>query len=251
MSARAHLRLLQGGLASATLMTEHLASEQRGDRKPTGAPTLFLGNPGSCPDIPTLLIALFDDSPSVTAPGGTDPISARYDEAGQALSHLARHCTCGQCRAAVIHFDLVDGCEPVRLGGRKPARRNRLPQELVRSLRVPSSGSGCSELGAALEQATLLIEASPDCQVSVIVFSDFELLDADPGAVLARLAELDADVHAVLLADRVDPARLDARVHVTQIDWDDAPGAAARALMDSLTRRRHGARLPPLPPRPS
>lgn len=251
MSSRASLRLLQGGLAVGTLMAGDLAGEPDPAPEPADAPRLLLGQPGTCPQDPTLLIGLFDDSGSVTAPCGTDPISARYDEARQAFAHLARHCSCGQCKVAVVHFDLVDGCDPVALRGRWRARRDQLPPTLAASLRVPSSGKGTSELDPALEYAELLIEASPGWHVSVIVFSDFELLDPDVGAVLARLAQIDGDVHAVMLAGRVDPGRLDKRIRVTQIDWDDAPGAAAHALMDSLTWRRDGAQLPPNPPRSS
>lgn len=251
MSPRAGLRLLQGGLAVGTLVASDLTGGPSPGADSAGAPRLFLGQPGTCPQDPTLLIGLFDDSGSVTAPCGTDPISARYDEARQAFAHLARHCSCGQCKVAVVHFDLVDGCDPVALRGRRRARRNQLPPDLAASLRVPSSGRGTSELDPALEYAEQLIEASPGWHVSVIVFSDFELLDAEVGAVLARLAQIDGDVHAVLLAGRVDPGQLDQRIRVTHIDWDDAPGAAAHALMDSLTLWRHGARLPPNPPRSS
>jgi len=199
-------------------------------------PRFELGNPGRCPGHPSLTIAIFDDSGSVAGPAGTDPVSNRYHEAAAAFQSLAKRCQCSQCWAAVVHFDLVGGCDPVRLARRVPAK-------LRDALRVPKEAAGVSFLGSALYHASRIANVATDVRdMNLVVFSDFELFDPSLERVLADLAGFPGQVHAVVLGGHVPPG-LDPAIQVTPLTSADAPGAAARALLRSLSAGRRGARV--------
>lgn len=207
-------------------------SNQPGSRKSRFA----LGDPGRCPSHSSLTICLFDDSGSVAGPIGTDPVSNRYGEAAAAFQALARRCRCGQCQAAVIHFDLVGGCEPTTLVRRVPSR-------LLRALAIPTDAAGASLMGPSLAEVARLVERTGGVrELSLVVFSDFELFDPNLDGLLTDLARFPGQVHAVVLGGHAPPG-LDPTVSVTQLTGADAPGATARTLLRSLSAGRLGARV--------
>ena len=199
-----------------------------------------LGSPGLCSGRANLTICLFDDSGSVAAPAGNDPLSNRYREASTAFHSLARRCLCGQCRAAVLHFDLVGGCGPTPM-------RWPLSKMLTAALRTPPWAEGSSLIGPGLAEVSRLVEQDDGkSDLRLVVFSDFELFDPDADRLLADMAHFPGSVHAVVLGASTR-ATFDPVVEVTHLTYGSAPGAAARALLRSLSAGRSGARIPDEP----
>jgi hypothetical protein len=199
-------------------------------------PTYALGNPGKPSPEPTLLIADFDNSGSMLGPAGSDPLSNRFAEVAHAYRLVARkgsHCELG----AVLHFDTPSSSEVAPV----PLTRSGFAT-LQAGLRIPADGAGSSRLAPSLARASDLAAAHPDHQTTLIVLSDFLLLDNDPGAVLARLERFPGTVHAVVLGRRRDAlVPLDV-ASVTHVGSSDPPGAVAKAVFASLTRTRPGSR---------
>lgn len=191
-----------------------------------------LGDPGRPSLVPTLLIALCDDSGSVTAPAGTDPLSNRYSELTQAFTAVARRGASHEL-GAVLHFDSPTAGD---VGPVPITRRGLLT--LRSGLGVPPDGRGSSELGPGLARAGELAAAHPEHEITLVVLSDFALLDPDPAPVLSDLAAFPGQVHAVVLGSRLPTGVLDDRITITHIHRGDAPGAVARALFASLTTHR-------------
>ncbi|MGH3630673.1 MAG: hypothetical protein ACRDRL_24935 [Sciscionella sp.] len=225
-------RLLPGNLLPARL----LGGVASGTPAKPGTPLYCLGRPGRPAPLPTLLIADFDNSGSVTSPAGTDPLSNRFAEVAHAFSVVARK---GSRRelGAVLHFDVPSSGEVAPV----PLTRAGLRQ-LQAGLRVPPDGAATSRLGPSLEQARTLAAAYPDHAVTLVVLSDFLLLDADPPQVLATLGVFPGTVHAVVLGGRDVPDLPTGRVTVTKVQRTDPPGAVATAVFASLTRHRPGSR---------
>jgi hypothetical protein len=185
--------------------------------------------------MPTLLIAVFDNSGSVVSPAGTDPLSNRYREVARAFSVVARKGSRHEL-AAVLHFDTPSSGD---IAPTPITRRGLLA--LRHGLRVPPDGAGTSELGPGLHRAFEITEANPDHAATLVVLSDFWLLDSDPPGVLADLAMFPGDVHAVVLGRRLPAGVLNERITTTPIGRDDPPGAVARALFASLVTHRPGS----------
>lgn len=199
---------------------------------------LVVGDPGRCPGHPTLTIAIFDDSGSVIAPAGNDPVSNRYAEAKAAFNALARRCRCGRCMVAVLHFDLVGGAGPLPL-------KRRVPRAVQRALAIPPDAAGCSLLAPSLAAVARMVENVPNVRsLALVVFSDFQLFDDDPERVLSDLAGFPGEVHAVALGSSPDITGLDPGITLTRLTSSDAPGALGRALLRSLSHGRRGARIP-------
>jgi hypothetical protein len=99
-------------------------------------------------------------------------------------------------------------------------------------------GPGTSVLLPSLNLAHELAAKHPEHAATLVVFSDFELLDADPVLALARLNEFPGEVHAVVLRRTIPDGLFDARIKATHIKADDEPGAVAQALFASLTAPR-------------
>jgi hypothetical protein len=226
--------LLPGGTLDGGLLGEQ-ATSQGGSAKPV-LPPISLPPAGPCPDHPTLVILIFDNSGSVT--GGNDPVGNRFEEATVAINHLAKRCRCGQEQVALRTFDLGTASD---IG---PMTLNRKgPKELYEALRVPGApayGSSC--LGPSLADAERLAAAHRDHEVVLVVFSDFELLDGDTGAVVTRLRhfaeQADHQVHAVVLRSS-PPAQLhDSAVVITHVPVDSPRGAVARAVLGALVAAR-------------
>lgn len=201
--------------------------------------TYSLGLPGKCPKAPSLLITIFDDSGSITAPlGGNDPVGNRYREAAAAIRQVGSGCRCRRELVAVLHFDTPTDGDVAPTTIRRPGHRL-----VVAGLRLPGDALGSSCLGPSLQAATLLAEKYPEHAATLVLFSDLALLDPDPAAVLDQLADFPGAVHAVVLGGR-RPLGLDERITSTEIRYDDPPGAVARALFGDLTLHRKGVRQP-------
>jgi hypothetical protein len=190
-----------------------------------------LGDPGQPAQFPTLLIMVFDDSGSVSSAGGNDPLSNRYAEVEHAFEVVARR---GSRRelGAVLHFD-------ESTGDTGPLPLTWWGLMLLRpGLKQPRGGGSSSELAPGLTRAVELARAHPRHAVTLVVLSDFELLDADPEQVLADLAAFPGDVHAVVLGSGSSGFHGGERITVTHIGPADPPGAVAHAVFASLTKHR-------------
>lgn len=198
-----------------------------------------LGAPGAPSPDPTLLIVNFDNSGSVVSPSGTDPLSNRFAEVEHAFRTVARRAAKHEL-GAVLHFD-----SPTK-GDVAPVPLSRQGLGRLRSgLQVPGDGAGSSALLPSLRQAMKLAEAHPQYAVTLVVLSDFMLLDANPTVVLGELASFPGEVHAVILGGHLREDVFDPRITVTHVQRDDPPGAVARALFASLITHRRGGRLMP------
>jgi hypothetical protein len=200
-------------------------------------PAYKLGSPGKPSPVPTLLIALFDNSGSVTSPGGTDPLSNRYAEVTRAFHVVARKGSRHEL-GAIVHFDTPSSGEVEPM----PIIRTGMVR-LQAGLRPPPDGAGTSELGPSLERAMEIAEAHPDHQATLVALSDFQLFDPEPSQVLAGLAAFPGNVHAVVLGGRLPAGVLDERITITAIDRESRPGAVARALFASLVTHRPGSQV--------
>jgi hypothetical protein len=230
-------------MSSAVLPSSVLASQVLGaagsvSSRPArrGRSTYVLGNPGRPAESPTLLIAVFDNSGSVVSPGGTDPLSNRYAEVNRAFSIVARRGAEHEL-GAVLHFDSPTSgdVEPTPITKRGLAR-------LRAGLRVPPDGAGSSRLAPSLRQAVGLAQAYPDHLCTLVVLSDFQLLDPEPHAVLMDMADFPGQVHAVVFGGRPAQGVAYPWIIPTYIGRDDPPGAVAKALFASLTIHRSGSR---------
>lgn len=196
--------------------------------------SIRLGDVGKCPDRPTLVIGIVDDSGSVTAPGGVDPISNRYAELALAIHAVAQRCRCKQELAAIVHFDSPAGdTEAV------PLTREGLT-ELEGGLAVPPGARGISDMLPAITKASELAAAHPDHQAVVVVFSDFRLTDKRPDAPFEALANFPGRVYGCVLGGRDDP--LPGIDDQLAVHTASPPGAIARALLSALTHHREDSR---------
>lgn len=219
-------RLLPGGILP--LRSERFTPE----------PWVELGWPGLDATRPSLDLLLFDDSGSVTAPVGADPVGGRFLEAWQAIRLVSSWSVTNRAKVAVLHFDHPVGASPVvSLADR------HLERTLQPSLQVPRAAAGTSDLLPSLEAAETLASDHPDHDVRLTVFSDFELTDADPGMALTCLLAFPGTVHAVVLGGRPPLDLVDAEgVTVTPLHVSDPPGCFAAAVHRSLTATRRGRR---------
>jgi len=207
-------------------------------RTTTKAGRIRLFYPGRCPKTPTLNMFVFDDSGSLSGPAGNDPLSNRYGEARRALEAVARHCSCRECLAAIIHFDTpTAGCvEPT------PLNRSGLRQ-LASGLSVPRDAAGASLLEASLTKAESLAAQYPAHGLVLTILTDWELFDTNVPELFSRLAGFPGTVFAVGLrtpppADLLDPA-----IQTVTITRDSPKGSLARTTFNSLTLYRRGREL--------
>lgn len=203
----------------------------------TARPTYALGSPGRPATVPTLLIAVFDNSGSVASPQGSDPVSNRYSEMEYAFSVVARR---GSTRelGAIIHFDTPTSGDV----SPTPITRKGLVG-LQAGLRPPADGAGTSDLGPSLARATEMAEDHPEHETTLLVLSDFFLTDSDPGAVLSDLAAFPGTVHAVVLGGRLPAGVLSEDVTTTDVTQESKPGVVARALFAGLVAHRPGSHV--------
>jgi len=192
-----------------------------------------LGWSGRCPKEPDLTIVLFDDSGSVSAPGGGDPIGNRYAEASLAFWKL-NNCDCGTCLAAIRHFDTPTGDV-----GPGPLGRRWFQSFLKGGLQHPEGAAGISLLGPSLEAAEEIASNHPNHTPHLVVFSDWDLFD--PPGYLERLEAFPGEVFAVGLGTAPPKALESDHVRVLTVQSTDPPGVVARALFGALVSSRPGA----------
>lgn len=201
-------------------------------------PWVELGWPGFDPPTPTLHIHVFDDSGSVTAAHGADPVGNRFEEAKQAIELVAAWSFTPRAKVAVLHFD-----NPVGASGVVALNDRRVMTRLAPTLCTPRAGVGTSDLDPSLGEGERLAAAYPDHRVTLTVFSDFALTDVDPQAVLSRLTRFPGHVHAVVLGGQPPLDLFDnSSITFTSLSESDPPGTFAAAIHRSMTATRRGAR---------
>ncbi|WP_437770493.1 hypothetical protein [Arthrobacter sp. KNU40] len=198
-------------------------------------PTIQLGNPGRCPSGLTLVIIITEESGSLGGPAGNDPISNRYNEARHAVTVLARHCRCGRCLAAVIHFDTpTSRCiDPTPL-----TRTGKL--RILSGLAVPPDAAGSSYLGPGLAAAEAIAARHPDHEVVLIILTDWELFDTNLPELLARLTTFKGSLFAVGLRNSPPESLAGPMITSLTIRPESPPGSLARAVFAGLTAHRQG-----------
>ena len=195
---------------------------------------ITLGDPGICPPDGTTVAIVLDESASVTAGEGNDPLSRRHYETSLAIRHVAAKCRCGHDRVTMVPFDMGSpGYVAPQSLTRTGVRR------VQRGLRHLAGGCGMSsELGPALDCVDTQVKTPPG-NLALVVFSDFLLTDPNPSTVLARLRTFPGYVHAVVLGAQPPGVLVaDPKVNVTRLTPASPPGAAARAVFDGLTHFR-------------
>jgi len=204
--------------------------------KPKKDAPIELGWPGFCPRRPRLVLPIFDDSGSVSLPGGGDPVGNRYEEARLAFEALQDWCTCGKCLGGVLHFDTPRGdVDPGKL------RSPTLQLHLARGLRIPRFAAGSSVLGPGLTRAEEIAASFSKHEVRLVVLTDWQLFDTDN--VLDRLRSFPGAVLAIGLNTDPPIAVDDDNIVGLRVGHDDPPGAVARALFGELTVGRRGRRF--------
>lgn len=225
------------------LQPSALVGEKPRPGKPKKDATIQLGWPGFCPRQPRLVLPIFDDSGSVSLPGGGDPVGNRYQEAQLAFGALQQWCSCGKCLAGVLHFDTPRGdVDPGKL--RSPTFQGRL----TRGLRIPRFAAGSSVLGPSLTRAEEIAAGFPKHEVRLVVLTDWQLFDTDN--LIDRLRSFQGTVLAIGL-NAGPPSAADDDIVGLRIAHGDPPGAVARALFGELTVGRRGRRFIGTPARDS
>ena len=218
------------------LQPSALVGEMPRQVKPQNETPIELGWPGFCPRQPRLVLPIFDDSGSVSLPGGGDPVGNRYQEVRLAFEALQNWCSCGKCLAGVLHFDTPRGdVDPGKL------RSPTLQLQLARGLRAPRFAAGSSILGPSLTRAEETAVRFPKHEVRLVVLTDWELLDTDN--VLDRLRGFPGTVLAIGLNVEPPTPAHDDNFMGLRVSHDDPPGVVARALFGELTVGRRGRRF--------
>lgn len=194
-------------------------------------PSLGVGPVGSCPSRPSLLIAISDDSGSVTAPGGSDPIANRYVEMNRAFTAVADDCSCGRELAAILHFD-----SPLGDSGPHLLDQPGL-QQLRQGLQVPTGNHGSSSLLPVLTVATDLANRHTSSDVVLMVFSDFALADPDPTSAFAALGAFPGTVYACVLGQS-PYAAVPGADQTIALGLARRAGDVSRVLLAGLTAHR-------------
>jgi hypothetical protein len=215
------------------LQPSSLVGEPPRQIRPQKEKPIELGWPGFCPRQPRLVLPIFDDSGSVSLPGGGDPVGNRYEEARLAFAALKEWCTCGKCLAGVLHFDTPRGdATPGKL------RSATFQQHLTRGLRVPRFAAGSSILGPSLTRAEEIAASFPKHEIRLVVLTDWQLFDTDN--VLDRLRSFPGPVLAIGLNVNPPSAVDDDKIVGLRVGHDDPPGVVAHALFGELTVGRRG-----------
>lgn len=194
--------------------------------------TFDLGSPGTCSGRHKHFIFIGDDSMSVWGDGGNDPLSLRWPEARHALRTLSNVCQCKKETASVLHFD-PDPADVLA------APVNRDSQD--RLLAAMRPGFGGSELGPSLEIAYSLTRKrpwQPATDSTLIVMSDFELLDPDPEAVMRRMGEYPGRVVALVLGGSAPWNYQALGIEAVHLTSKDTPGKLSRAVFTHLITDR-------------
>ncbi len=196
------------------------------------------GFPGFDPSRVWIHMVVTDDSWSLAAPGGNDPISRRYQEARDAVRQISRLAVTAATRVAVVHFD-----NPADFTGPLPLHRKPQVRRVLQALSTPAGADGTSELLPALRVAGEIADSHPQALVTLTVLTDWLLADRDPSEVFERIRRFPGPVHAVAMnaVPPLDLAITD-NVLVTRVGPDDPPGLLTAAIAHSLTTGRPGRR---------
>ncbi|WP_435084268.1 VWA domain-containing protein [Gordonia hongkongensis] len=216
--------LLPAGLLPDTVIPTQPARRCTTSR-PEPKPRLVLPDVGTCPGHAVDLIALIDNSPSITGPGGNDPLSNRISELRMASRHIAASCRCRRERISLVSFDSPSGAAVLR----QPLSKSGV-RRLDRALNRMPTDPGSSSLGPSLDIAEQITSEARG-NAMVVVLSDFLLTDDHPDDVLAQFQNLEADKRAVVLGSQ-PPAvfEADLTVTVSRVGPSSQPGAVAMAL---------------------
>lgn len=227
---------MTGRLQRGRLAPSHLLGTGGGTaRGPRNDLNIVLGNPGSCPTEPTLVISINDDSGSML--GGSDSTGLRYTEFGIAIDRVRRRCRCDRELVAVLHMNRTTSADRAPL----PLNR-RANTDIAGGLVVPSDGDGASTMGDTLRRATELAASYPNHRAVLAAFSDYELTD-NLTQLTADLAAFPGKVHAIVMRSQPPRPLLDSdAITVTHVAAGAAPGALAQALFTALTTHRPGHR---------
>lgn len=196
---------------------------------------LILGYPGTCPNEPTLVISINDDSGSML--GGSDSTGLRYTEFEIVIDRVGRRCRCDRELVAILHMNRPTSAD------RPPLPLNRrVKADIKGGLTIPTDGDGASAMGATLRRAAQIASAYPTHRVVLAAFSDFELID-NMNQLTAELAAFPGEVHAIVMRSQPPQQLLDEdAITVTHVPAGAAPGAVASALFAALTAYRPGCR---------
>lgn len=201
--------------------------------------SITVGHAGKCAEQSTLLIVNFDNSGSVT--GANDPVGRRHDEAYVAISRVGTRCRCGEDLVASLTFDSPNESDLKPTPITKPHL-----SEVRKRLFVPPGG-GSSNLGSSLGMAFRLASQYPDHHAILVNFSDYQLFDPSPAAVMSKLGEFPGTVHAIVLGVPAPLQLIDSEtVIVTEVNHASPAGTVARAVFMAMTEIRPGAK--PIPP---
>ncbi len=226
--------ILRGPAAHADVRGRTTGSGRRAAEYMRSLSRIPLGNPGRCPQRPSLFVVVSDDSGSVC--GGNDPLGHRYDEIAYALRKVGARCSCHQELVSIIHFDVpTDADVPATTLDRRHLHA------VLEGLRVPSHAAS-SNLGPALDAAYRVAAHHPAHQAILLAATDFELFDPDVDAVLNRLVQFPGAVHALVL--NADPPPILARypnVTTSRVDPYSSIGTTARNVFATITANRRGA----------
>ena len=219
--------LFQVGLAGVTFPLSQRRTIQPAQQ--TWPPEWITFDPEPiCEHVPIRIWIIIDDSGSVTAWTGQDPLGHRYDEIELTLHRLTDRCR--RCRSndavrvAVRHFD------PGRYDcDLTPLNKRGLPA-LNATLTIPPGGTG-SVLGPSLTVAEREARDFIDGRNVLIVASDFALFDNDPGATIATMAGFPGDAHAMVLGGGIPDLLRDVDgVAAHAVQWDSRPGEIAKII---------------------
>lgn len=224
---------------NAFLQTPGLQASGMIGESPSQREEVHLGWPGLDPLETSIDCLIFDDSGSLTAEGGHDPIGNRYAEARRAFHAVGAWSHTDRQRVSVLHFDFptIDAVGPHRVD----TRRGR--EHITQSLAVPAKAWGSSSIVPVMTATNKLARESKAAVKRCTIFSDFELTDASTAQAYEEIGRFPGQVHAVIL-NAAPPMLLLAlpNVTVTNISSDSPPGLLAAAVMHSLATGRRGAR---------
>lgn len=226
--------ILHGPVARADARGRATGSGRRSAEYERLLARVRLGRAGRCPKRPGLFIVVADDSGSVC--GGNDPLGRRYDEIGYALRKVGAACTCGECLAAIVHFDVPTNADVPPT----PIKRKH-QQKLEAGLTVPSNAAS-SNLGPALNSAYKLAKRHPRHDATLIAATDFELFDHDFDHVMKRFVAFPGTVHAMVLNTSPLPILTrSSNVTVSEVDARSSIGSVAISVFGTLTAGRINA----------
>lgn len=208
--------------------------------------SINLGWPGLEPGSPCLDILIFDDSWSLAAPDGSDPVGNRYREADQVIQKVAKWTRTTRQQVAVLRFDYPE----VPLFGPQPINTVQAVAAVREALPPPPGVTGSSRLAPAMMAASNLARQTNVPTVRCTIFSDFALMDQNRDQPYDEMRRFPGSIHAVVM-NATPPDALTAlpNVLITPVTSEDPPGLLAAAVAHSLTATRPGAR-PAQPHRP-